>query len=107
MGLIEAEAPKRSNAEWVAFCDRAKIPCMPVLSIKELPDDPHVKAVGLFTHAEHPTEGGYKLVRRPVNFAGSEFELRRHAPRLGEHTQEVMTALGLAEKWKQQQGNQA
>ncbi|TDE33324.1 CaiB/BaiF CoA transferase family protein [Antarcticimicrobium sediminis] len=103
-GLIEAEAPKHSNAEWVEYCDRAKIPCMPVLSIAELPDDPHVKAVGLFSHAEHPTEGSYKMVRRPVNFAGSEFELRRHAPRLGEHTQEVMTALGLTEEWQLQQG---
>lgn len=95
-GLIEEVAPRYTNAEWLAFCDGANIPCMPVLAIADLPDDPHVQAVGLFKTAEHPTEGTYKLVRRPVRFAGSDFVLRHHAPRLGEHTAEVLETVGMA-----------
>ncbi|GHF45215.1 CaiB/BaiF CoA transferase family protein [Seohaeicola zhoushanensis] len=107
-GLIEAEAPKRTNAEWVAFCDEANIPCMPVLSISQLPEDPHVKAVGLFGQAEHPTEGAYKMVRRPVRFAGSDFLLRHHAPRLGEHTEEILESIGMgADREEQRQRGQA
>ena len=44
--LIEAVAPTHSNAEWVAFCDDASIPCMPVLSLDQLPDDEHMRAWG-------------------------------------------------------------
>lgn len=92
--LIEREAPGRSNAEWVAFCDENSVPCMPVLSIEELPEDPHVKAVGLFGTAEHPTEGAYKVIRSPVRFSGSQFSVYRHAPALGQDTEEVLAEIG-------------
>jgi crotonobetainyl-CoA:carnitine CoA-transferase CaiB-like acyl-CoA transferase len=93
--MIEQEAPKRTTAVWVEFCDRVSIPCMPVLTLEDLPDDGHMKAVGMFTRAEHPSEGAYKVIRRPVSFASSPFSIRRHAPRLGEHTAEVMREVGL------------
>jgi len=94
--MVEEEAAKRPTQEWVTFCDRASIPCMPVLSLKDLPDDPHVKAVGLFGEAEHPTEGRYRTVRSPVSFSAAPFRVRRHAPRLGEHTEEVLREAGLS-----------
>ena len=95
--LVADEAPKRTNAEWVSFSDRAGIPCMPVMTFEELYDDPHVRAVGLFNIVEHPTEGRLRGVRRPVNFSGAPFRLRRHAPGLGEHTREVLAEAGLDE----------
>tara|TARA_R110002049_G_scaffold188683_2_gene357176 strand:- start:2548 stop:3747 length:1200 start_codon:yes stop_codon:yes gene_type:complete len=91
--LIEREAPKRSNAQWVEFCDDNSVPCMPVLSIEDLPDDPHVKAVGLFSTAEHPTEGAYKVIRSPVRFSGSQFSVYRHAPTLGQDTEDVLAEI--------------
>ncbi|MEE3101485.1 MAG: CoA transferase, partial [Pseudomonadota bacterium] len=94
--IIDRTAPTRTNAEWVAFCDAASIPCMPVIALEDLPDDPHVKAVGLFGTAEHPSEGAYRTVRPPVTFSAHPWTLRRHAPRLGEHTAEVLAELGLA-----------
>jgi len=94
--LIEREAPKRSNAQWVEFCDDNSVPCMPVLSIEDLPDDPHVKAVGLFSTAEHPTEGAYKVIRSPVRFSGSQFSVYRHAPTLGQDTEDVMAEIDAA-----------
>ena len=93
--MIEQEAPKRTTAAWVEFCDRVSIPCMPVLSLEDLPEDSHMKAVGMFTHDEHPSEGAYKVIRTPVSFRSSPFSIRRHAPRLGEHTAEVMREVGL------------
>jgi crotonobetainyl-CoA:carnitine CoA-transferase CaiB-like acyl-CoA transferase len=94
--MIDQEAPKRTTAEWVAFCDRVSIPCMPVLSLEELPEDPHVKAVGLFGTAVHPSEGPYRSVRPPVSFSGAPFRIRCHAPRLGEHTAEVLAEAGFS-----------
>ncbi len=93
-GMIDDEAPKRTTHEWVEFCDRVSIPCMPVLSLDELPDDPHVKAVELFGTAEHPSEGRYRTVRQPVSFSAAPFRIRRHAPRQGEHTAEVLAEIG-------------
>jgi len=94
--VIEEEAVKRTTAEWVAFCDRVSIPCMPVLSLSDLPQDPHVQAVGLFGTAEHPSEGRYRTMRSPVSFSASPFRIRRHAPRLGQHTAEVLAEAGLS-----------
>lgn len=96
--VVEEEAAKRATQEWVEFCDRVSIPCMPVLAFENLPEDPHVKQVGLFTSAEHPSEGRYRLVRQPVSFSGVPFRVRRHAPRLGEHTREVLAEVGLSEE---------
>jgi crotonobetainyl-CoA:carnitine CoA-transferase CaiB-like acyl-CoA transferase len=94
--MIDQEARKRTTAEWVAFCDRVSIPCMPVMSLEDLPEDPHVQAVGLFGAADHPSEGRYRTVRNPVSFSGAPFRIRRHAPRLGENTVEVLTEAGLS-----------
>jgi crotonobetainyl-CoA:carnitine CoA-transferase CaiB-like acyl-CoA transferase len=88
--LIDREASKHSSAEWLTFCDRVSIPCMEVLSLEQLPDDPHMQAVGMFGQAEHPSEGPYKTIRAPVSFSSAPFQIRRHAPRLGEHTEEVL-----------------
>ncbi len=96
-GLIAEAAPKHSTAEWVQFCDRSSIPSMPVLAFEDLRDNEHVKAVGLFETVEHPSEGRHQMVRRPVNFGKAPFALRRHAPRLGEHTREVLAEAGLSE----------
>ncbi len=94
--LIEQEAAKRPTKEWVDFCDGVSIPCMPVLSLNNMHEDPHVKSVGLFEVGEHPTEGSYRVVRAPVRFGTAPFRVRRHAPRLGENTREVLEEAGLS-----------
>jgi crotonobetainyl-CoA:carnitine CoA-transferase CaiB-like acyl-CoA transferase len=96
--LVEHEAVRRTTTEWIEFCDSASIPCMPVLALADLPDDPHLKAVGLFATVSHPTEGLYRSIRPPVSFSGHQPQIRRHAPRLGEHTAEILQELGLKAK---------
>ncbi len=95
--MLEEEAALRTNAEWVEFCDRVSIPCMPVLRLRDMPEDPHLKAVGMFTVGEHPSEGAYKVMKSPVIYGNAPFQLRHHAPRKGEHTREVLAEAGFAE----------
>ncbi len=74
-----------------------EIPCMPVADIQRLMDDEHLKAVGMFERHEHPSEGETILVRPPVTFSASPADIRRHAPRFGEHGEEVARELGYDE----------
>ncbi len=92
--LLGQLSPGRATAEWVAFCDDHSIPAAAANDLGEIHLDPHIAEVGLIEIAEHPTEGAYRYVHDPVNFSDSPTGLRRHAPRLGEHTAEVLAELG-------------
>src|SRR3954471_10637404 len=93
--LVEQEAPRFSNSEWQAFCDRVSISCMPVKSLDEVLNDEHLAAVGMISLHEHPTEGAYRVVRSPVQFA-EPFQLRHHAPRLGEDSVGILEEAGFS-----------
>jgi crotonobetainyl-CoA:carnitine CoA-transferase CaiB-like acyl-CoA transferase len=70
---------------------------MRVLDLDMLKDDPHVVALGMVDVAEHPSEGVYRQVRSPLGFAAAPYTLCRRAPRLGEHTAEVLLEAGLSQ----------
>jgi len=93
--IVEEEAPHFSNAEWQAFCDSVSIPCMPVKNLDEVLHDEHLAAVNMFTLHEHPTEGPYRVVRSPVEFA-EPFQVRHHGPRLGEDSLAVLREAGFS-----------
>ncbi|MBI3993506.1 MAG: CoA transferase [Candidatus Lambdaproteobacteria bacterium] len=90
-------AATRTTAEWMAFCDRVSIPAAPVNDLADMWEDPHLRATGFFSTAEHPTEGKYKVIGFPVNFSASPMTLRRHAPRLGGNSIEVLREAGFSE----------
>jgi crotonobetainyl-CoA:carnitine CoA-transferase CaiB-like acyl-CoA transferase len=86
-----------ATADLLDFCDRHSIPASAVLSLEHIADDAHFAAVDLLHDDEHPTEGPYRYTRDPIRFASrgdDQGTVRRHAPRLGQHTAEVMTELG-------------
>jgi crotonobetainyl-CoA:carnitine CoA-transferase CaiB-like acyl-CoA transferase len=84
----------RTTAEWLALCDRVGIPAGPLLRLDDLWDDPHLRAVGLLQRARHPSEGDYWSVAPPVGFSSTPAGVTRHAPRLGEHSVEVLLTAG-------------
>ena len=92
--LIAEAAATKSTEIWVEFCDKASIPAAKVMELSEFANDPHLAEVGLVQVADHPTEGGYNYVRDPVIYSDSPTGLRRHAPRLGEHSAELLNELG-------------
>src|SRR6516162_3155299 len=86
-----------STALWLEKLKSADIPSGPVNPLAELPADEHLAAVEMFPRAEHPTEGAIRIVRPPVRFGGADCTMRRPAPRLGEHTREVLREAGLTD----------
>ena len=95
--LVAAEMRKRSTAEWIAALEGADIPVQRMNSLADLVDDPHLAAIGYFRPVEHPTEGRIRSMAVPSEWSESTPEYRRHAPRHGEHTREVLREAGYAD----------
>ncbi len=84
----------RSTADWIALLDPADIPYAPVNSAEDLVADPHLEATGFWHEVDHPTEGRLRMMGIPLHFSDTPGSIRRLAPNLGEHTQEVLGELG-------------
>ena len=93
--LIAAEMKKRGTAEWIAALEGADIPVQRMNNLTDIVEDPHLAAIGYFREVEHPSEGTIRSMAVPSEWSESAPEYRRHAPRLGEHTREVLREAGL------------
>lgn len=93
-GYMDEIVACRTTAEWMELCDSCSIPAVPIVELEHLRADPHFDAVGLFVDHEHPTEGHYRIVRDPLMFRSGSPGLFRHAPKVGQHTDEVLRELG-------------
>ena len=90
-----AEATReRTTAEWMAVCTSLDIPATPIYALDDLPEHPHLKAVGLFQIVEHPTEGTIRYVRPATKFAATPAAAGTTAPALGQHTTEILREAG-------------
>jgi len=87
---LKEKLPQKTTAEWIVALRKADIPAHAVNRIEDLFDDPHLKAVKMFSEIEHPTEGMLKVARFPVKFSKTPASIRNLAPNLGEHTEEVL-----------------
>ena len=83
-----------STEDLLAALDAADIPAGPVHDLAAVYGDPHLEATGFFRHVEHPTEGLLVLTDVPVAFSRSPGEIGRPAPRLGEHSVELLGEAG-------------
>jgi len=92
-GLVGTVTVTRTTDEWLALLKPLSIPVVRTARLDDLQNDPHLQAVGFFERYEHPDVGPYNAMKPPVRFFGSPANIRRHAPRLGEHTEEVLAEL--------------
>ncbi|AQV98594.1 CoA transferase [Cupriavidus necator] len=84
----------RTSAEWTAVLEAADIPVMPMHTIDSLMADPHLNAVEFFDIVEHPSEGRVRSMAIPTAWSKSQPRVERQAPRLGEHSAEVLAQAG-------------
>jgi len=95
--FVADELKKRTTDEWLEVLGRADIPVQRMNSLDDIVADPHLAAIGYLKTVEHPSEGRIRVLAVPSEWSESAPEYRRHAPRLGEHTREVLKEAGLAE----------
>jgi crotonobetainyl-CoA:carnitine CoA-transferase CaiB-like acyl-CoA transferase len=100
--MVAIELKKRTTADWVEAFEKADIPVQRMNSLDDIVADPHLAAIGYLKTVEHPTEGRIRTLAVPSEWSESVPEYRRHAPRLGEHTREVLQEAGLSEAAIQQ-----
>ena len=88
---IVARRPARElEAELIAV----GVPCAAVRSAEEFFDDPQVEAMAMSQVVRHPQLGNLRMAGVPWHFSQTPGTIRRPAPRLGEHTGEVLAELG-------------
>jgi formyl-CoA transferase len=90
---IEEWTRLHTKFEVMDILNQHDIPCGPILSMKEIADDPSLRATGTIVEVEHPERGSYLTVGNPIKLSDSPTDVRR-SPLLGEHTEEVLGQLG-------------
>lgn len=94
-GIDETLATK-SRDEWGLILDAAKLIWGPVLGMHEVIKDPQAQAIGLFPELEHASIGRYPTVNIPMRFHTAEVKPRGPAPSKGQHSEQVLSDLGLS-----------
>ncbi|WP_274426481.1 formyl-CoA transferase [Chelativorans sp. YIM 93263] len=87
---IEEWTQTLNKFEVMDILNSRDIPCGPILSMKELAEDPSLRATGTVVEVEHPVRGTYLSVGNPVKLSDSPTEVLR-SPLLGEHTYEILS----------------
>jgi len=87
---IEEWTKTKTKFEVMDICNQHDIPVGPILSMKEIAEEPSLRATGTVVEVDHPGRGKYLTVGNPVKMSDSITEVKR-APLIGEHTEEILT----------------
>jgi crotonobetainyl-CoA:carnitine CoA-transferase CaiB-like acyl-CoA transferase len=94
---VSEQMSTKSTAEWLDLLLNADIPATPLHTLNSLLEDPHLLAQGFFRTVEHPSEGHLREMAIPSRWSDCEPKVVRPAPRLGEHSREVLKEAGLTD----------
>jgi crotonobetainyl-CoA:carnitine CoA-transferase CaiB-like acyl-CoA transferase len=88
---LTADALKgRTTAEWLERLDARQVPCAPVLRREDLAQHPQIRENALLIESEHPSAGRMREPRPAARFDRTPARIRRPAPALGQHTDELL-----------------
>ena len=91
--IINAVTETRSVDHWIEVINKGGCPCGRVMNLGEVFSDPQVLSQEMVLEVDHPGHGMVKMTGFPVKLSETPPKLHRPAPRLGEHTEEVLGAL--------------
>ena len=86
----------KSTAHWLEVLDKADVPCAPVLTRDDVHLHPQVQENGIIVEEEHPLVGLVRQARPAERMDKTPSEISRPAPTLGQHSDEILSELGLS-----------
>ena len=96
-GAIEEWTMTRTKFEVMEICNPLDIPVGPILSMKELAEEPSLRETGTIVEVDHPERGPYLSVGCPVKLSANDVVVER-SPLLGEHSEQILgEVLGYSE----------
>ena len=98
---VEEWTKTKTKYEVMDICNPLDIPVGPILSMKEISEEPSLRKTGTIVEVDHPERGAYLTVGCPVKLSDSSVDVVR-SPLLGEHSEEVLTQLGYNEEQVEQ-----
>jgi len=97
LALTQEVLLTRPAAQWLQRLEQAGVPCAPVLTRNQMIEHPQVTANEIVVENDHEDAGRLRQARNAAKFSRTPSEIRRGAPRLGDHTVEILGELGLSE----------
>jgi crotonobetainyl-CoA:carnitine CoA-transferase CaiB-like acyl-CoA transferase len=98
MDMVYAMAANLTMDEATVRFERERVPFSMILTPEQLTRDPHAVAIGMFVESEHHIVGRTRLPRHPAQFGATPATLTGDSPALGQHTDEILTELGLGDE---------
>jgi crotonobetainyl-CoA:carnitine CoA-transferase CaiB-like acyl-CoA transferase len=89
---------QHTTAEWLERLDAADVPCAPILRRGEIIHNEQVVARGIIAEIDQPTVGRVRQPKPAARFELNEAAIGGPAPRIGEHSREVLSALGYEDR---------
>lgn len=93
MPLVERVFAERTTADWLARLQAADVPAAPIQSVDRVLADPQVRHRGMVVEVDHPDHGRLPTLGTPIKIDGALGLAVTAAPRLGQHTDELLTEL--------------
>jgi formyl-CoA transferase len=87
--MVEEWTKTKTKFEVMEILNPLNVPCGPILSMKDLVEEPSLRQTGTVVEVDHPTRGSYLTVGNPIKLSDSPSEVKR-SPLLGEHTDEIL-----------------
>jgi len=94
---IEAITRGEPRAHWLALFDANEIPCGPITDYARVFSDPQVIAREMVVETDHPALGRLRTLGSPIKLSATPPDVRRRAPQLGEHTDEILREMGYSD----------
>lgn len=94
--LLESRLAEANSEHWIKLLNQAGVPCGSVYSVDQVFQDPQFIEQEMAIDVDHPGYGNVRMLGFPIKFAQSPCTIRYPTPKLGEHTRELLEAIGIS-----------